>query len=161
VIWLKHKAAASHLLEKGTAIFGATGSFCSKWESRDYGLLCFHCNKHGHLQAACKAPPRCAICSSAHRRFECKQQANLKRPVCNQKGHTALSWECSMHPQYWKFKGKARAVSSNKTQPISNTVQATVQPGQGSSVATETAATSTGSTASPEVEMSEALPAQL
>ena len=30
VIWLKHKAAAFHLLAKGTAIFGATGSFCSK-----------------------------------------------------------------------------------------------------------------------------------
>ena len=98
VIWLKHKAAASYLLEKGTAIFGPTRSYCSKWETRDYGLLCFNCNKHGHLQAACKVPPRCAICSGSHRRFECKQQANPKCPVCNQKGHTALSWECSLHP---------------------------------------------------------------
>ena len=30
VIWLKYKAAAAYLLEKGTAIFGATRSFCSK-----------------------------------------------------------------------------------------------------------------------------------
>jgi hypothetical protein len=161
VIWLKHKTATSYLLEKGTAIFRATRSFCSKWESRDYGLLCFHCNRHGHLQAACTAPPRCAICSRAHRRSECKQQANPKCPVCNQKGHTALSWECSMHPQHWKFKGKARAVSSNRTQPTGNTMQATVQPGQSSPVTTETAANSTGSTTSPEVEMSEALPSQL
>jgi hypothetical protein len=49
VIWLKHKVAASYLLVKGTAIFRATGSYCSKWESRDYGLLCFYCNKYGHL----------------------------------------------------------------------------------------------------------------
>jgi hypothetical protein len=73
VIWLKHKAATSYLLAKGIAIFGPTRSYCSKWESRDYRLLCFHCNKHGHLQAACKAPLRCAICSGGHRRFECKQ----------------------------------------------------------------------------------------
>lgn len=115
VIWLKHKAAANHLLAKGTAIFGATGSFCTKWETRDYGLLCFNCNKHGHLQAACKALPRCAICSGGHRRHECKQQASPKCPVCNQKGHTALSWECSMHPQHWKFKGKAKAANPGRT----------------------------------------------
>jgi hypothetical protein len=156
VIWLKHKTAASHLLEKGTAIFGATGSYCSKWESRDYGLLCFNCNKHGHLQAACKVPPRCAICSGSHRRFECKQQANPKCPVCNQKGHTALSWECSLHPQHWKFKGKAKANSSSRTQSTGSTVPATSQPSQGSSTTANT-----GSTTSPEVEMSEAFPSQL
>jgi hypothetical protein len=73
VIWLKHKVAASHLLAKGTAIFGATRSYCSKWESRDYGLLCFYCNKYGYLQAACKAPPRYTICLGSYRRFKYKQ----------------------------------------------------------------------------------------
>jgi hypothetical protein len=49
VIWLKHKAATSYLLVKGIAIFGPTRSYYSKWESRDYRLLCFYCNKYGHL----------------------------------------------------------------------------------------------------------------
>lgn len=30
VIWLKHKAAADHLLQRGTAVFGASGAFCSE-----------------------------------------------------------------------------------------------------------------------------------
>jgi hypothetical protein len=30
VIWLKHKAAATYLLEQGNAIFRATRSFCLK-----------------------------------------------------------------------------------------------------------------------------------
>jgi hypothetical protein len=151
VIWLKHKAAATYLLEKGNAIFRATGAFCSKWEARDYRLLCFNCNKHGHLQAACKSPPRCAICSGTHRRSDCKQQANPKCPVCNQKGHTALSWECSMHPQHWKFKGKAKAASSGRTLSSNRLALAA---GQADSPGVEAAT-------SPKVEMTEALSSQL
>jgi hypothetical protein len=30
VIWLKNKLAADYLLRNGTAIFGATGAYCSK-----------------------------------------------------------------------------------------------------------------------------------
>lgn len=63
VIWLKNRLAADYLLTKGTAIFGATGAYCSKWERREDNLPCFNCNKYGHKQAACKAAPKCALCS--------------------------------------------------------------------------------------------------
>ena len=159
VIWLKHKAAAAHLLEKGTAIFRATGSFCSKWETRDYGLLCFNCNKHGHLQAACKAPPRYAICSGAHKRFDCKQQGNPKCPVCNKRGHTVLSWECEMHPQHWKFKGKAKATSSIRTSSSTRISSSNSQAVAASSQQTSTAGA--GPAESPEVQISEASPSTL
>jgi hypothetical protein len=43
VIWLKNKLAADHLLSSGTAIFGATGAYCSKWEKRDKNLPCSTC----------------------------------------------------------------------------------------------------------------------
>jgi hypothetical protein len=159
VIWLKHKAAASYLLAKGTVIFGPTRSYCSKWESRDYGLLCFHCNKYGHLQAACKAPSRCTICSGGHRRFECKQQVNPKCPVCNQKGHTALSWECSMHPQHWKFKGKAKATSSTEL-PLSGRL-APASSGRLAPALSQVVSAGIPSTASQEVQMTEAPPSTL
>jgi hypothetical protein len=47
VIWLKNKLAADYLLSSGTAIFGATGAYCSKWEKRDDNLRCFNCNESG------------------------------------------------------------------------------------------------------------------
>jgi len=156
VIWLKHKAAAAHLLEKGTAIFGATGSFCSKWETRDYGLLCFNCNKHGHLQTACKAPPRCAICSGTHRRFECKHQDSPKCPVCNERGHTALSWECAMHPQHWKFKGKAKATGSTRTSSSTRISSSSSSSNSQARTASQTNTTDTSPAESPEVQMIEA-----
>lgn len=60
VIWLKNKLAADYLLSSGTAIFGATRAYCSKWEKRDDNLPCFNCNKYGHKQASCKPAPKCA-----------------------------------------------------------------------------------------------------
>ena len=114
VLWLKNKAAASYLLNKGTAMFGATGAFCSPWEAREVGQLCFNCNRHGHLQAACTAPPRCAICSGKHQRLDCKQQTNPKCPVCNKKGHTALSWECAMHASHWKYIGRMKSTAAKE-----------------------------------------------
>ena len=162
VIWLKHKVAADHLMAKGTALFGATGSFCSKWETHDYGMLCFNCNKHGHLQAACKAPPRCAICSGTHKRFDCKQQSNPKCPVCNQKGHTALSWECTMHPQHWKFKGKSKAISSTRTSSLDSQRAASSQGlSDHTPASSQTSTAGTSPTNVPDVQMTEATPSTL
>lgn len=48
VIWLKSKVVADYLLRTGTAIFGATGAYCSKWERREEDLPCFNCNRYGH-----------------------------------------------------------------------------------------------------------------
>ncbi|KAM0708882.1 hypothetical protein Q7P35_002918 [Cladosporium inversicolor] len=45
VIWLKNKLVADYLLRNGTAIFSATGAYCSKWERREDNLLCFNCNR--------------------------------------------------------------------------------------------------------------------
>ena len=48
MIWLKSKFVADHLLSIGTAIFGAIGAYCSKWELREKELLCFNYNRYGH-----------------------------------------------------------------------------------------------------------------
>jgi hypothetical protein len=39
VIWLKDRLTANYLLQAGTAIFGATGAYYSKWERREDNLL--------------------------------------------------------------------------------------------------------------------------
>jgi hypothetical protein len=56
-----------------------------------------------------------------------------------------------MHPQHWKFKGKAKATSSGRT-PSSN--RPALAAGQADSAGIEAAT-------SPEVEMTEALSSQL
>jgi len=48
VIWLRNKAAADHLLQRGTAVFGASGAFCSEFVRLDNPNLCYNCNKYGH-----------------------------------------------------------------------------------------------------------------
>jgi hypothetical protein len=90
VIWLKNKLAADHLLRNGTAIFGATGAYCSKWERREDNLPCFNCNRYGHKQASCKSPPRCALCSRQHSRHSCTHPTELKCPACNKAGHSVF-----------------------------------------------------------------------
>jgi hypothetical protein len=109
VIWLKNRLAANHLLGSGTAIFGATGAYCSKWEKRDDNLPCFNCNKYGHEQASCKAAPKCALCSGQHSRRNCTQPTKLKCPACSKEGRSVFDWHCQLHPNHWKYIGIQRA----------------------------------------------------
>jgi hypothetical protein len=111
VIWLKSKFAADHLLSTGTAIFGATGAYCSKWELREKELPCFNCNRYGHKQAECKSKIRCALCSREHSRHNCPKDT-LKCPSCGADGHSVMDWQCPHHPNNWKYVGKQRAILS-------------------------------------------------
>jgi hypothetical protein len=111
VIWLKSKFAADHLLSTGTAIFGATGAYCSKWELREKELPCFNCNRYGHKQAECKSKIRCALCSREHSRHNCPKDT-LKCPSCGADGHSVMDWQCPHHPNNWKYVGKQRAMLS-------------------------------------------------
>jgi hypothetical protein len=45
VIWLKRLSAAEHLIRQGTAIFGASESYCSEFERRDGLDLCYYCSE--------------------------------------------------------------------------------------------------------------------
>ena len=123
VIWLKNKLAADYLLRNGTAIFGATGAYCSKWERREDNLPCFNCNRYGHKQAACKAAPRCALCSRQHSRHNCTHPTELKCPACNKAGHSVFDWQCQLHPSHWKYKGTLK--SKNASQGSRATAAAT------------------------------------
>lgn len=111
VIWLKSKFAADHLLSTGTAIFGATGAYCSKWELREKELPCFNCNRYGHKQAECKSKTRCALCSGEHSRHNCPKDT-LKCPSCGADGHSVMDWQCPHHPNNWKYVGRQRAMLS-------------------------------------------------
>jgi hypothetical protein len=92
VIWLKDRLTANYLLQAGTAIFGATGAYYSKWERREDNLPCFNCNKYGYKQASCKVAPRCALCSGQHSRHNCPRPTELRCPVCNKEGHSVFDW---------------------------------------------------------------------
>jgi hypothetical protein len=108
VIWLKSKFAADHLINTGTALFGATGAHCSKWELREKELPCFNCNRYGHKQAECKSKPRCALCTKEHSRHNCPKDT-LLCASCGTAGHCVMDWQCPHHPSHWKYVGKTRA----------------------------------------------------
>ena len=119
VIWLKNKLAADYLLGSGTAIFGATEAYCSKWERRDDNLPCFNCNKYGHKQASCKVAPKCALCSGQHSRRNCTQPTKLKCPACSKEGHSVFDWQCQLHPSHWKYKDMQKAERANQAEKAS------------------------------------------
>jgi hypothetical protein len=126
VIWLKSKLAAEHLLQSGTAIFGATGAYCSKWERREDNFPCFNCNKYGHKQASCTAAPKCALCSGKHSRLNCPRPTELCCPACNKEGHSVFDWKCKLHPNHWKYAGiQKAAVARLISQARSNTLKPT------------------------------------
>jgi hypothetical protein len=114
VIWLKNKLAADRLLQAGTAIFGATGAYCSKWEKREDTLPCFNCNRYGHKQASCKAAPKCALCSGKHSRHNCPRPTDLKCPACNKEGHCVFDWQCQLNLSHWKYTGIQRAKKASQ-----------------------------------------------
>jgi hypothetical protein len=114
VIWLKNKCAADYLLRNGTAIFGATRAYCSKWERREDNLPCFNCNRYGHKQATCKSAPRYALCSRQHSRHNCTHPTELKCPACNKAGHSVFDWQCQLYPSHWKYKGTLKSKNASQ-----------------------------------------------
>jgi hypothetical protein len=90
VIWLKSKLAAEHLLQSGTAIFGVTGAYCSKWERREDNFPYFNYNKYRHKQASCTAAPKCALYSRKHLRLNYPRPTELYYPVCNKEGYSVF-----------------------------------------------------------------------
>jgi hypothetical protein len=97
VIWLKKPAAAEHLIRQGTALFGASGSYCCKFERRDGFDLCYNCNRYGHKQVTCTHPTRCGICSGPHNTRNCSQRATPKCPACTRE-HPIFDRSCKFHP---------------------------------------------------------------
>jgi len=108
VVWLKNKVDADYLLRSGTAMFGATGAYCSSFIIKDNSGPCYHCNRYGHKQASCTSHIRCAICSKGHRRDDCPNRESPKCPACGE-GHTIFDWACKLHPQHWRYVGQQKA----------------------------------------------------
>jgi hypothetical protein len=122
VIWLKNKVDADYLLRTGTAMFGATGAFCSQFVVKDNSGPCYRCNRYGHKQASCTSHVRCAICSKGHRRDECGNKDNPKCPACGE-AHTIFDWACRLHPQHWKYVGQQKAIASRAVRNALNDVE--------------------------------------
>jgi hypothetical protein len=97
VIWLKQLAAAEHLIRQGTALFGASGSYCCKFERRDDFDLCYNCNRYGHKQVTCTHPTRCGICSNPHNTRNCSQRTTPRCPACTGE-HPIFDRRCRCHP---------------------------------------------------------------
>jgi hypothetical protein len=113
VVWLRSKAAAAQFLSCGTAMLGAVGVFCSRYEARNTNLPCFNCGDYRHKQAACKKAKRCAICSEGHDWRACKNQANPKCPTCNG-SHRAFDRECQYHPEHRRYLARQKTGSAEK-----------------------------------------------
>jgi hypothetical protein len=122
VIWLKNKVDADYLLRTGTAMFGATGAFCSTFIVKDNSGPCYRCNRYGHKQASCTSQLRCAICSKGHRRDECGNKDNPKCPACGE-AHTVFDWVCKLHPQHWKYVGQQKAMAGRASRNAANDVE--------------------------------------
>ena len=108
VVWLRNKVDADYLLRTGTAMFGATGAYCSSFVIKDNSGPCYHCNRYGHKQASCTSHVRCAICAKGHRRDDCTNRDSPKCPACGE-GHTIFDWACKLHPQHWRYVGQQKA----------------------------------------------------
>lgn len=101
IIWLENKLSADWLIQNGTALFGASGSFCTKYERFYDDKPCYNCNTYGHMQSHCKKATRCGICSGGHRTRECTNRANPKCPACT-RPHAVFDLRCVLHPQHVK-----------------------------------------------------------
>ena len=108
VIWLKSESTAQALLRCGSAMLGAVGVYCSKYESRNATLPCFNCGDYRHKQASCKNTKRCAICSKGHDWRSCTNQSAPKYPSC-QGSHSAFDWCRAHHPKHRGFLAKQKA----------------------------------------------------
>ena len=102
VLWLKHQLSAEKLIEMGTALFGATDAYCTKWERPSPADgPCYRCNKYGHKQYNCTRAIKCGRCSGPHNTRECTNQDRLLCPACSG-NHTVFDRKCTLHPRHIK-----------------------------------------------------------
>ena len=146
VIWLRNKGAAERLLELGTAMLGAVGVFCSRYEARNQHMPCFNCGDYRHKQATCKSAKKCAICSEPHDWRACPNKDKPKCPQCGGE-HRAFDDECPRHPRH----------KAHRTQQQKNTKT----PAATGSTAKRTTTSTAGETTppvprAPEIEMRDA-----
>jgi hypothetical protein len=99
VTWLRHKTTEDHLLQRGTAVFGASGAFCGRFERLDNPNLCYNCNKYGHKQVNCSSETKCGVCSGTHNTKKCNRTFYHKCPACGKVGHTVFDKKCRLHPK--------------------------------------------------------------
>jgi hypothetical protein len=99
VIWLKLPTAAEHLLQQGMARFGASGSFCSKFEQRERINLCYNCNTYGHKQVNWTNQTKCGTCSNSHNTRNCSQRNSPRCLMCKGE-HPTFDRMCKGHPKH-------------------------------------------------------------
>jgi len=100
VLWLRHQLSAERLLEMGTALFGATDAYCTKWD-RPTAMdgLCYKCNTYGHKQFHCTKEIKCGICTESHHTRECTNKDKPKCSACAG-NHAVFDRKCILHPQH-------------------------------------------------------------
>ena len=102
VLWLKHQLSAEKLIQMGTALFGATDAYCSKWERPSTADgPCYKCNKYGHKQYNCTRTVCCGLCSGRHNTRECTNQDKPHCSACSG-NHTVFDRRCTLHPRHIK-----------------------------------------------------------
>ena len=124
VVWLKSKLSAERLLASGSVLFGAYGSFCSRYIQTEAQGTCYNCNTYGHKQAACKRPKRCGTCAGPHDTRECTNSAHPKCAVCAGT-HTVRDWACPRHPQHKRFLAKQKTPQQTDISRIGRAAEAT------------------------------------
>lgn len=118
VLWLKHQLSAERLIQMGTALFGATDAYCTRWETPSTtDRPCSRCNKYEHKQYNCTRAISCGICTGSHNTRECTNQGRPRCPACSG-SHTVFDRKCTLHPRHIK----PHSMQSNtSTQQGSNT----------------------------------------
>lgn len=115
IIWLKNKQAADHLLQSGTAVFGACGAFVNQYIPTDNQGPCYRCNTYGHMQANCRRTTRCGICSKGHSTRDCTNRENPKCPACAGPHPIMDSRKCPRHPRFQSRPQKSNTEPSTST----------------------------------------------
>lgn len=116
-VWLRSRGAAEHFLSFGSAMLGAVGVFCSKYEARNATHPCFNCGDYRHKQASCKKAKRCAICSECHDWRACKHKGAPKCRTCSG-AHRAVDVECPHHPRHRSHARRARPPPSPEAEMV-------------------------------------------
>lgn len=106
VVWLRNKAAADHLLQRETAVFGASKAFCSEFVRLDDPNLCYNCNKDGHKQIICSNATQCGVCSGTHNTRKCNRSFYYKCPACGKVEHTVFDKRCRLRPRHHQVSDK-------------------------------------------------------
>lgn len=95
---------------------------------KDVYVMCFRCQKPGHVSANCAMPEHCVKCSGPHKSADCplaskEQELNgevEKQPIkcvnCNVEGHTAGSRDCPKRIAYLEKIQKKKEEAAAKAQ---------------------------------------------